>query len=854
MTLRNQKSVIWAPAGLSDALDTSEEDFPGSLSLCSNLIPAQNNRKMMVARPAATFLTGLPDFGGGPVTCMAAVGNMIYGMYASAAFSGKDRPFGYNLTTGAFLTISGLSSGNLPTSQATTGDWTPPTAENVGTRVIFTHPGFPDGPSLPTQFTGFGADTTNGSPSLTGYPWGKPYSISTGMILSGPGIPAGTTIQTVTPSSIVVNASGTMGNTFITVASATGLAVGQPINLFTGQWDTIASIAGTQVNLSSVTLSATFTSQPTTFGSVVITMSQNATATANNVTVYATSPAGAKFGWLDFSSFSSSILGNTINGTAVIFGGFNVTGIEPGMSVTGPGIQAGTQVLGATPITFNLLGNLTVNTTNLTNISGTPTINQVFPLGAGQSIAGLGLQVGTTITSASAPFGVPIGNTSTSAVLSVPATASETQAQYTVSGSIIILTQPATATANQATFTVAGGTFANPLWGAGDTQVTQLPSIPVFVRQLAGSACFGCNTTNPPTAGVVFSDPGIPCQVSQASQAITFKNAVPVTAAAGLPLENQLGGIIQSLIVFQGGSNIQQITGSIALANITVNASQVATGTFAPNSVASTPKGLIFASPFGLRMIDFDGRVTDPIGARGKGAVIPFQNAVNATRSNGSFNENTYRITISWQPPPTLQNIWGSATRTDEFWLHLDLGTFTGPHTSVMDLSAPWISNETFVCAPSFGRGGLYVSDPDQAQNSAYAENGKQLTWTLRTTLLPDDESMLANSIVESDIFASMSAATQWLASFIDDQNATQAQAYVWLGPGVTQSKLPIFWNNAIVFRQGSVLITGNSEPQTLIGALGLRYQKLKYQLPFRPSQEFVVGQSPLGGPGVIGP
>ena len=171
-----------------------------------------------------------------------------------------------------------------------------------------------------------------------------------------------------------------------------------------------------------------------------------------------------------------------------------------------------------------------------------------------------------------------------------------------------------------------------------------------------------------------------------------------------------------------------------------------------------------------------------------------------------------------------------------------------------MDLAAPWISNETFVCAPSFGRGALYQSDPDQSSSSIYFENGAQLTFLYRSTPLPDDESMFANSLVESDIFASMSAATQWLASFIDDQNQTLAQAYVWLGPNVTQSKLPIYWNNAIVFRQGSVVLTGNCEPQTIIGALGLRYQKLKYQITFRPVPEFVLGQSVLGGPDVLAP
>ena len=848
MTLRNQKSVVWAPSGLSDALDSSEEEFPGSLALCADLIPAQNNRKMMVARPAATFLASLPDFGGGPVTCLVAVGNMIYGMYASAQFSGKDRPFAYNLATGVFSTISGMTNSNLPASQPTTGDWTPPTAENVATRILFTHPGFPDGPSVGAQYATFFGNITNGSPTVTGAPFvqgGASPGPAVGSILFGTGIPPNTAVVSVTSVLINTTATGTSGTNTCTVASAAGIFIGQALVAPGGQFIIVSNVVGTTVTLTA-NLGVNLSASPVNFIGATMVMSNNASATTNGLQINALSPMPAKFGWLDTSNFTLNTLGDLISGLPIIAGNPTIAGLQPGMTITGANIPANTTITGFTAVVISAGNCVTASA------SASVTVPLEFPALAntitpGMQCAGPGIPANTSV------IGAVYSSTNITVTLNQNATASAT-VTLTFTGAIIGLSAAATAGGAAVAIAIAGGTVANPLWGAGDTNINPLAAIPVFVRQLAGSAAFGVNTTSPPTSATAFSDPGIPCQMSQVSQIITFQNAVPVTAAKGLPLENQLGGIIQSLIVFQGASNIQQITGSVALGNITVNTSQVATGTFSPNSVASTPKGLIFASPFGLRMIDFDGRVTDPIGARGKGAVIPFQNAVNPTRVSASFNENTYRVTISWQPPPTLQNIWGSAVRTDEFWLHLDVGLFTGPHTSVMDLSAPWISNETFVCAPSWGRGELFVSDPDQAQNSVYIENGRPLTWALRTTLLPDDESLYANSIVESDIFASMSAATQWIASFIDDQNQTLAQAYVWLGPGVTQAKLPIYWNNAIVFRQGSVLITGNSEAQTLIGALGLRYQKLKYPITFRPAPEFVLGQTPLGTPGVLGP
>lgn len=856
MTLRRSKPVIFPPAGISDALDGAE-DFPGACSLLTNLIPAQNNKGMMVARVAAQQLASLPDYGGGPLTCLLTVGDMAYGMYASAQFPGKDTPFAYNMATGTFLTIGGITSGNLPASQSTTGDWTPPTADQIATRVLFTHPGFPGGTSLPTQFTGSPGNLTNGSPIVTGFPFGI-IGIAPGATLTGNGIPPGTTVASWTASNITVNATGVATQNTISVASATGLFVGQVISLPTtpnATGDVIASIAGTTITLLYGNLASNFTSQPTTFQTATLTMSQNATATANDVAIYETSSVAPKFGWLDLSGFSTTINGNTSNGTPAIFGGFNIAGIQPGMPITGPGIPAGTTVLAASNVAFNVLATLVAGSITIADINILPVtsgINNV--LAPNQNIAGPGLATGTTLLSLTEPFGIPFGNAG-GGILSQPAVLSETEATYGVSGGIIILSQPATATTTGAvSFTVTGGTPAAPLWAAGDTQGIPLAGVPVFVKQYGGSACFGVNTTNPQTAGVTFSDPGIPCQQTNASQTITFRNAIPVTAAQGLPLDNQLGGIIQSLTVFQGASNLQQITGVPALNNISVNTSQVATGTLAPNSIASTPKGIIFAAPDGLRLLDFDGRVSDPIGVRGQGIVIPFINAVTPTRMAANFSKNIYRITLTWQPPPVVQPIYGTAQRTDEFWLHLDTGKFTGPHTSTMDLIAPWISRDTFICSPTFGRGALWRSDPDPNPGSSYVENSVALNWLLRTVLLPDDPTMTANSLVESSLFASMSAATQWLASAIDDQGATMAQAYAWLGPNVTQSQLPLYWNNPAVFRQMVLKIAGNSEPQTVVGTIMLRYQKLNYPLPFRPVQEFVLGQSIPGGGDVLGP
>jgi len=237
--------------------------------------------------------------------------------------------------------------------------------------------------------------------------------------------------------------------------------------------------------------------------------------------------------------------------------------------------------------------------------------------------------------------------------------------------------------------------------------------------------------------------------------------------------------------------------------------------------------------------------VSDPIGVRGMGIVLPFANAVTPSRMNAAYNENIYRITLIWQPPPILQNIYGAAQRTDEFWYHLDVEKFSGPHTCLFDQLEPQQLGNTFIGGLSASPGSLWRSDPVQLSTSIYTENGVALIFTLRTVLQPDEAPMFASSLVESSVFASMGAATQWLASAIDDQGVTKDQQYIWQGPNVTQSQLPIYWINPVVFRQMALQIVGNCEPQSLIGVINLHYQTLRYQLPFRPATGGVLGPSP---------
>ncbi|MET3216091.1 UNVERIFIED_ORG: hypothetical protein ABIC48_003860 [Burkholderia territorii] len=152
MAIRNAKPVRFTPKGLCDAFDATDA-FAGACQLLSNLVFDQGNPEIIVARPgvgsAATTFGGFasPTY----VSVHTVIGTVAYGMVSTARNPGFDEPFAFNLLTSSFITISGVTSANVPSSPATSGAWTPPTMAVVGTKILITHPGFS---GLSTNFFG----------------------------------------------------------------------------------------------------------------------------------------------------------------------------------------------------------------------------------------------------------------------------------------------------------------------------------------------------------------------------------------------------------------------------------------------------------------------------------------------------------------------------------------------------------------------------------------------------------------------------------------------------------------------------------------------------------------------------
>lgn len=135
--------VRFTPKGICDAFDATDA-FAGACRSLQNLVFDQGNPELVTARPGVgPALTTFPGFTTpGFVSLHFAIGSLIFGMIATGRNAGHDEPFCYDVTAGSFVTISGVTAGNTPTSPATSGTWTPPTAAVIGVKIIITHPGF----------------------------------------------------------------------------------------------------------------------------------------------------------------------------------------------------------------------------------------------------------------------------------------------------------------------------------------------------------------------------------------------------------------------------------------------------------------------------------------------------------------------------------------------------------------------------------------------------------------------------------------------------------------------------------------------------------------------------------------
>jgi hypothetical protein len=380
---------------------------------------------------------------------------------------------------------------------------------------------------------------------------------------------------------------------------------------------------------------------------------------------------------------------------------------------------------------------------------------------------------------------------------------------------------------------------ASPVWSAGNTSGTALPSVPVAVAQFSQRAYYLVNpTTGQPAA--IATDVLDPTKRSNATYVLTFGDDIPLTAAAGLPLDNALGGIFQSLMIFKGANNIFQVTGDFASTTspIAQNSLNISTGTNAPNSICETPLGLAFMSPEGLRIIDFTAHISEPIGIGGTGVTVPFIYSVVPSRMAAACNSVVIRI--------STQNGNVVNTPQQEWWYDLARKLWSGPHTFPASTISAY--GDSFVLTPVGINSSLWKSDPYPNLSSTYIENGNTIVWNYQTSLLPERDDMHQCSMIESLIYMAFAPASQGVVVTANDQNGTQLGSVnfnpigvatlwgsflwgntVWGGGQTAIASRNIHWSQPIVFDRMSISVKGVSAQGVRLGDCFIRYQPLNY-------------------------
>ena len=545
-----------------------------------------------------------------------------------------------------------------------------------------------------------------------------------------------------------------------------------------------------------------------------------------------TGSSNVYLGWFDVSNFSNATgFGNTAIGSPILQSlRTNVgnsapvlSGYQPGMTVTGAGIPAGATILSMQNGTFSLAttGTTTVSSPSVTAVASTT-----------------GAAVGMTCTSPNFPTGTYVTAVGVGTLtLSQNALASGTAISLTVTGGgTVTLSANATAAATGVALTVAGGSLAAPLWGAGNVNGAALTIVPSCGAAFNGRAWYGANQY------AIFSDPNNPTQVTLASQALTIGDQSSVTAIVPLPLTSQLtGGIQQSLTVYKGAQSFFQITGDISGGTLAVNAVTGSVGTLAPNTIVQTPRGVFAVSVDGVRALGLTGTQSEPIGGTGAGVCVPFLNAATPSRMCGAYAGDIYRISVVSAIDPTL--------RPFEYWYYPKDDQWSGPHTFASALLEAHPSGTGFLAVPIGVPASIWFNDVVPKATSTFVENGIQLTWVMNTTLLPDNEALSYNTVVEMALSFSSPAgdplqitAVNSMGGLLDSVTLTPDPtggapiwgsaiwgAFNWGTAFATFRRYPIYWTKPLTFRQASMRVSASSDVSQLIGDMFVRYQILGY-------------------------
>lgn len=380
---------------------------------------------------------------------------------------------------------------------------------------------------------------------------------------------------------------------------------------------------------------------------------------------------------------------------------------------------------------------------------------------------------------------------------------------------------------------------AAPAYSGFDLATQPFPVSPIAVKNFNGRAFYICNASQP---ALVFSDILDPKTRTDAAQTLTLDDNVPLTALGALQLTNQLGGIIQSLIVFKGTDAIYQILGDYSSTTSPLSKNLVGTsvGTVSPLSLTNVPEGLTFLDHDGFRLLDQEANVSPPIGCEGEGINVPFQYSVVPSRVCVAANGRIVRA--------TTQNGNALGNPQQEWWFDLVSRKWSGPHTFPASLIVDY--KDTFIMIPQgiTNPTKIFQSDYKQTSTSTFTENGVQLTYNYQTVLLPDTGHMKRYQVNESYIYMAFDTLHDSVVVTATDQNGHSIDTTslqfsnlstlwgsftwgvgLWSGLPNALSPVPIRWDLPLLFDRASFSFKGNCALGVCFGDLWINIQETGY-------------------------
>ena len=358
----------------------------------------------------------------------------------------------------------------------------------------------------------------------------------------------------------------------------------------------------------------------------------------------------------------------------------------------------------------------------------------------------------------------------------------------------------------------------------------------MWIKQFNGRAYFAMNPGGATPPSVMCSDViGVASGPLSRSAAVagvilTFGDTTNVVAMGTLALTNlTTGGVIQALYVFKsatlGAPDIFQITGDVGTSNLSLQKLNANVSTTAPNSIVSTPLGLFFVAPDGLRYIDTQGHVQAPVGYGGTGMTSIFTNAVPQSRIAAAYDSSLLVFGLNNSVSGNIETWCYDTTR--QMW--------HGPHTFPSGLLSSL--GNSFLVSPYVASGafGLYNLSFSPSSASTYTELGLPMTCTATTSLAPDRKEITNISTVKSVLYAGYPASGATYVVTMTDVDGNVLGTCNVVEPAVATAEAPfeVPWTAPIPFDRMAITISTTAAAGIRMGSFHLPYTDANYTVRY---------------------